>query len=289
MAEFDSGAFSAVDSFFGADDTTKNEATKPTTQGKTNSGRRLGVGAAKTPKPIAAIDTTSKLLQVGRNKRKNGGDDDDEVDVLPVEDDEEDLGRTGIATEAETSKQENMPQVVEDVQPKKKKKIGKKERQKLKEQNQEETGDKETKPLEAEPEIEKEQPIVRNQKRKRRKVRSRQKNIYKDNRKLEDRPDTLLPGGYEYKGRPMTTATRSKLEAKNLLPVHANQQQQSTNDSNAFRASWDTTDQELEDNGVPVLSSAKVLDKAAAGREPTHSNPRKNKGKKLKSKYKNIQ
>eukprot|EP00537_Pseudo-nitzschia_pungens_P005941 CAMPEP_0172359420 /NCGR_PEP_ID=MMETSP1060-20121228/3627_1 /TAXON_ID=37318 /ORGANISM="Pseudo-nitzschia pungens, Strain cf. cingulata" /LENGTH=406 /DNA_ID=CAMNT_0013081063 /DNA_START=124 /DNA_END=1344 /DNA_ORIENTATION=+ len=48
-------------------------------------------------------------------------------------------------------------------------------------------------------------------KKKRRKVRSRQKNIRKDHRSADEKPDHLIPGSGNYRGRPMTQATREKL------------------------------------------------------------------------------
>lgn len=54
--------------------------------------------------------------------------------------------------------------------------------------------------------------ITTNTKRKRKKVRSRQKNIRKDNRTKEDKPSHLVVGsGVDYAGRPMTKETRIKL------------------------------------------------------------------------------
>ena len=48
-------------------------------------------------------------------------------------------------------------------------------------------------------------------KKRRKKVRSRQKNIRKDNRPLEQRPEHLRPGHTAYKGRPLSAATKEKM------------------------------------------------------------------------------
>lgn len=49
------------------------------------------------------------------------------------------------------------------------------------------------------------------QRRKRRKVRSRQKNIRKDTRSVRDKPAHLIPGTPLYHGRPLTQATRDRI------------------------------------------------------------------------------
>ena len=245
------------------------------------------MGAAAPVRPKPAVDTTARLLQVGKKRRATDGDDDDEH-IPENEDEEDELGRSGIATEAP---KETRVEDEDKPKKKKKKKAGKKERQKQKEQSQDFPGEDvpESQTADKDPpggdQEDPAQPSAgddnlpsesneRKPKRKRRKVRSRQKNIYKDNRSAEERPDYLVPGGYEYRGRPMTSATRAKMQGKQLVPAE-----------DAFRANWDTTDQEMMDNGVPVLSSAKELEDKSSSAGAA----RKGKAKKKKSKYKNMQ
>ena len=57
-------------------------------------------------------------------------------------------------------------------------------------------------------------------KRKRRKVRSRQKNIYKDHREQTNKPEHLRMGHKSYSGRPMTKETRTRLNLPEPQPKH---------------------------------------------------------------------
>jgi len=58
-------------------------------------------------------------------------------------------------------------------------------------------------------------PNKNNNKRKRKKIRSRQKNIRKDTRAANDKPSHLVLGRSDYAGRPLTKATREILKTKN--------------------------------------------------------------------------
>ena len=299
MAEFNSSAFSAVDSFFVIDKKGVNDnalkfsSTTPVVPART---RRMGVGATKPTTDSstgAGSKAANRLMQVGSKKRGRVVDDEDEM-VQPDDDDEEELGRTGIASE---------PAITEEIvdasskSKKKKKKKGKKERQLKKEEEEEtteaeiskeETTDKDdtntaadTKSKEGKPNEAHNQDQPKHQKRKRRKVRSRQKNIYKDNRAADQKPDHLLPGGYEYKGRPITPATRTKLVTKNILP--ASEAPASGGDD--LREVWDG---KVQDSGVPVLSSEATTDMNKTSAEQQGKVAKKNKGTKKKSKYKNL-
>ena len=57
---------------------------------------------------------------------------------------------------------------------------------------------------------------TRNKHKRRKKVRSRQKNIYKDQRDVK--PAHLVPGHRHYKGRPLTAETRAKLHMPKIDP-----------------------------------------------------------------------
>ena len=62
----------------------------------------------------------------------------------------------------------------------------------------------------------------KNTKRKRKKVRSKQKNIAKDNRTANEKPSHLVLGRADYSGRPMTQTTKDKLGIKTKLKVRNN-------------------------------------------------------------------
>ncbi|KAG7374250.1 hypothetical protein IV203_013345 [Nitzschia inconspicua] len=227
MAEFDSKGFAAVDKFFGRQDDERDDPilSKSSLSLLTDRGqRRGGVGAVTSNKKFATSPQLEQVLKVGRKKRLRQELEDD-LSLKPDEDDgddEMDLGRTAIAKDTQTK----TPPVQASHPPssKKSKKKGKKERQKMNQQIFEETHVAD--PL---PEIEMDDrdaskneldeavtnPAAAknsNNKRKRRKVRSRQKNIRKDTRPMADKPAHLIPGNPNYQGRPMTQATREKLK-----------------------------------------------------------------------------
>jgi len=255
----------------------KLESKKPVATGVRN--RRMGVGASAPKKPEAspaAKAASSRLMQVGRKKRGRGDEDnDDEIaEHNDGDDDEEELGRTGIVSVS--TKQQTAADVGIVKSKKSKKKKGKKERQleikesektvpqtksKGEEVDRENSMDGEA-VLDApkDTDASKDDPTTndaalddqkgkrsRPQKRSRPKKRSRQKNIYKDNRQADQKPDHLKPGGYEYKGRPMTPATKAKLQAKQGVSVPSG-----TATNGSFREVWDP---QGPDSGVPVLST----------------------------------
>ena len=235
MTEFNTSGFDVVDKFFGTtDDADVDGGGADVKHGgglknnHNNNRSRGGVGHSKTSSQSAAdkkneaLRTT--LLKVGRKKRSAHGtiDDDDDDNVHHQDDPDEDLGRTAIASDRPVNNEDK----------KGKKKLGKKERMKLMKVNEQHKNGM-TKDTTSQPEInqdenkhqlegqddvkgeQQEQNIQQQQaqqkKKKRRKVRSRQKNIYKDNRSMEEKPSHLVPGSRDYSGRPMTHATRKRL------------------------------------------------------------------------------
>lgn len=203
MADLNTGAFSAVESFFGV--TTETQTTskpdpKPPLLLKHS---RLGVGVR--PTTSKSLDTASidakRILQVGR--KREALSDEEEASAVHSEhsDDEEEFGRTAIHEKSD-------PPIVKEL-PKKKRKLGKKERQKQ-QQNSVEATETVTEETTNDPSfIKSNQTELPQRKRRRRKVRSRQKNIYKDHRDVK--PDHLTIGSVNYRGRPLTQETRQKL------------------------------------------------------------------------------
>ena len=325
MAEFNASAFSAVESFFVIDKQGASNVAATTIESanKIRHGnvRRLGVGAAA--KPIKPSVAPTNLMKIGNKKRNHGDDDAEMIPDIYDEDNEEDVGRTGIVSDLP---EHNDPADVISSSTRKrkkaKKKSGKKERQQL-------MRDKELAIQTSSSEVEPVTPsgtqnasvgdtVTRDnqhvqdstgnkkesvkskgslsqekQTRKRRKVRSRQKNIYKDNRPPDQKPDHLVPGGYEYKGRPITAETRAKLNKKQGI---TDGNKSSTMES--MSSNWvDDNDEQVQgDNGVPIFNvkEANSVAVSVVKGNDSHSNGAIKRGastmkKQKKPKYKNIQ
>ena len=282
-AEFDVSGFSAVDKFFGNDET-KNKSTISSSSatkeghvvGSKGKRRRGGVGTSTdvddASKKLLSSDALSKkILNVGRKRRSredNVDDDEEDEDYIDggdhgVNDDDDEMidgGRTNIVEKSTLSKKgksvagssdklTNDQGIVGSKNPKKK--LGKKERQRQKQQeetsaaatqvevfepvaeNSAHEQDDETRDSAAEDTKDSAGLITHNNtekypgaKKKRKKVRSRQKNIYKDNRTKDEKPAHLTRGNPNYQGRPMTEATREKLNlpppTKKIRPSYNN-------------------------------------------------------------------
>ena len=282
-AEFDVSGFSAVDKFFGNDET-KNKSTISSSSatkeghvvGSKGKRRRGGVGTSTdvddASKKLLSSDALSKkILNVGRKRRSredNVDDDEEDENYIDggdhgVNDDDDEMidgGRTNIVEKSTLSKKgkivagssdklTNDQAIVGSKNPKKK--LGKKERQRQKQQeetsaaatqvevfepvaeNSAHEQDDETRDSAAEDTKDSAGLITHNNtekypgaKKKRKKVRSRQKNIYKDNRTKDEKPAHLTRGNPNYQGRPMTEATREKLNlpppTKKIRPSYNN-------------------------------------------------------------------
>jgi hypothetical protein len=237
MAEFT--GFSAVGDLFGDDDPVEEKTTPRKVVVGGQGGKRLGVGSVAAPLSSERSKLTHRVLKVGRKRnRLDGSDDDDEGDGTThhhndnFDDEEEDVGRTAIVQE-ESKKQKatgifHSEDAISNSQITKKK-LGKKERLRLKEDSSPRTAQdipsSDLDPVDdAHPDLrdEGDAPVedkikvdglvdseeTASKKRKRRKIRSKQKNVRKDNR--EKKPRHLLPG-YNYQGRPLTEETRKRL------------------------------------------------------------------------------
>jgi hypothetical protein len=296
MAAFEGGGFAAVDAFFGKSSTPstsrKEKAaasellqaqSEPTQQGP----KRLGLGAdagAKEEKDSKAVSAsnplTKRLLQVGTKRKlsqKRDADDydDDNDDEQPDkekdddEDGEDEGGRTAIEERVPTALPVSAATLAKEAAElkatSKKKKKGKKERQK------EDADAAEAAPKDESQEVEEEAPDNEAPKRKRTKIRSRQKNIYKDTR--AEKPSHLIPGKHDYKGRPMTLETRKRLN----LPL---EKEPSTMES--WSSNWN--DDQPKDTGMDTMPLA--VDAVTEEQQPSEEKKKKKKAK--KSRFKNL-
>lgn len=199
MAEFDASGFSEFDRFFGGNDDSANAKVKAPLPVSKPKAKRGGVGAVIAPAREAQL--TERLLRVG-TKRSREEDGDEGFDTRDDVDLDEGAGRTGIASKENKS-------TAEEKVAARSKKLGKKERNQIIHAKQESSQtsdsikDASTNSNTAE-DLKKTKP-------KRRKIRSRQKNIRKDTRKIDEKPQHLRVGGSNYKGRPLTEETRTKL------------------------------------------------------------------------------
>lgn len=259
MADF---AFSAVSAFFGEDpdaspDKKKDETPKHSSVVKAGGRKqaRLGLGATEETrtnhqqsqigKASGAKDIGRKILSVGKSKRGRARDEDDDDGATGDHDDrndddeaDEEEGRTSAVKSRAPKRTFDAAAAVMSEQPakkKKKKKAGKKERAAAAaaaaadvetgaedtgiEGAQEDNGNEDV-------DIDNAANTQSKTKRKRKKVRSRQKNIRKDNRPARDKPSHLVLGTGNYGGRALTPETRkamnlpesrTKQRAKRLL------------------------------------------------------------------------
>jgi hypothetical protein len=286
MAEFDTGGFSAVNDFFedgSAEGSSKQVSKKPTSQQPPKSKRRGGVGSLAAPK-TGHLGLAKQILNVGKKRSRGDDNDDDEVegqDPVQVDpDEEEDAGRTGIAPK---EKKRAAPiGVVEDDShnlQSEKRKLGKKERQRLKEEQAkaaelEAVADTEdTNEETLVDEADESSTNKQKKKSKRRKVRSRQKNIYKDKR--EEKPSYLVPGRSYYEGRPMTAETRSKLNLPEpkARPLFVVDREPGTTDDDGGQLGVDDL---LEDTGkeLEMKAPSKATIKAQKAKKKKYKNLR---------------
>lgn len=218
--EINKSAFAAVDALFGGEEPSEVKPQKTAI----DSSQRLGVGAKAAPRHLDPV--SSKILQVGRKRQRENESHVEETafeSIVHDENDEDDLGRTAI--ESTNNKGAVHPPAESLDTTTNKRKKGKKERALKKQSANGKEGDqndsahtdnrsaKDTDPS-PNTDAEHEGKISNSStKRKRRKIRSKQKNIYKDQR--EKKPDHLIVGNKNYQGRPLTAETRAKLN----LPV----------------------------------------------------------------------
>lgn len=270
MPEFDPNRFSAVSAFFGVG--AQDETTSSSVSHVTLCRQGVGSNAVKENKPI---DTVGRLLKVGKRKRLEEEEEDNykaSVDHENVR--EEDEGRTAIA---EKPAPKLTAPHTDTRQLNRRKERVKKERQaeksELRQNEGHIAGTVEKDFLQAE---------ATKIKRKKKKIRSRQKNIYKDTRLAQHKPSHLIMGRPGFYGRPLTAETRGRL---NLPPSRSSQQHKN------FEENSPTETISSEGNGIK-LAIDDLLDIDKLGAEEIamavdKPNTTKKKRKK-KSKYKNL-
>lgn len=328
-AEFDSSGFSAVDKFFGngTDKAAGHEKLTGTSSTAGSRGkRRGGVGESlksneQATKSLSSDILAKKILNVGRKRGRDNSNDDDEyeyegdgVDDHGVHDaDEVDGGRTSIVEKPKAIASKKTGGKDKDSKPKKK--LGKKERerQKLAAKNEVLDADANQEHNSAIPETtasnkEKEHDGIKHAgsterpstKKKRRKVRSKQKNIYKDKRSVDEKPVHLIPGNSNFRGRPMTEATREKLNLPAPPPrnKHRNKfNNKDTGDTSSLFTIDRNPDSSGDDVGVTLaidefMSNADEgdVEKGASLNESKDSGAKEKKksSKKKKNRFKNL-
>lgn len=286
MGDFDGQAFAAVDAFFAQKtlgvSSERVKTTKAHVSNSTpNKRQRLGVGAAssedRTNGATGSLHQVveKRIVQVGakRNRQLNLEGEVDGHQSVP-DDDEEDLGRTAIHSDKSETTKAAMVSAVARARSSaekrvKKKKKGKKERARERSSGGGATSvaapvlDSKDRSQETEQQKNDEQDQPRQKKKRYKKVRSRQKNIVKDNRSQKPKH---LEFGKDYRGRPLTAATRAKLN----LP-------ETRETGGRWESNWNDEDTGVlagddEEGGSPVDP-----------KQPTQSRKRKK-----SSKYKNL-
>lgn len=311
-SEFDSGGFSAVSTFFGAQDSVEDNSKDSKPVPSSRKRNRLGLGAKETQlsnnfDSLESVETRKKILSIGK-KKQNDLSDDDSVEDINQSDDEG--GRTSIKKKIQTPSIDAAT-LYQSKKSKKKKKKGKKER--LAERQKEEVSDQaqnevglhskneandtpEQKADNSEGEL---VPSSTNggSKRKKPKVRSRQKNIKKDNRPSNEKPDHLRVGSKHYAGRPMTKETRQFLalpESRTVSRAKNKHQRFDEVEKNNFDEGGLAIDDLLAESPVAekeeTTDSGELVNKGTNMKESEEPPKKRRKGekKKKKSKFKNL-
>jgi len=297
MATFDSSAFDAVANFFGGSDNSDEKKNVDTDSIKdelnmmSRGGLKLGVGA-EVKKEIKEASTKDRFLKsvLQKKRRRNDEDDDtdDEISVSQTYDsdnssEDEEKGRTSIA-----KTKVSIPTVLLTEPSSSTKKMKKKKKKLVKEtslekpsspaQEKEEvcessiaSGKEITEKIDAfENGEEKKVP----KKFKRKKVRSKQKNIRKDTRRAIDKPSHLILGRSNYTGRPITKETRMRLNMPERVRY------------NGKKYSLQQSIDPIPGEGTLAIDNFLKVEEDEAVKSTSNEVKKK---KKKKSKYKNLQ
>lgn len=315
--EFNASGFDAVASFFGQTVETNEIQVKQNDHKKSSiNKKRLGVGmkAKKDDKDISAVESIAakeKILAIGK-KRKYDEDSDNSGHGTDESSDDEG-GRTSVVKEkiAQTNHyaEANVEMMMTKKKTKKKKK-GKKER--LAEKNDEsespnpQSNSEENIQL-AEDHFETEAALgdtsdAAYQKKKKRKTRSKQKNVRKDTRSSQDKPEHLRIGSKNYAGRALTPETRTRLclpesrtsqirKERATGKVHASSEDHSSIPHLGLAVDDLLADNVDGENG-DIVDSGELIQNGDTKTDQPGNNPPRNKipkqKRKKKSKFKNL-
>jgi len=304
-AEFDNSGFSAVDKFFGNEkgDETENKSISLLSSSSATKGpgvvnigkrRRGGTGRSNdsdSSKLLSSNILSKQILNVGRKRSREENVDDDGGNDHGVDVDYEEIdgGRTNIVGKSSLKEEKSKsPKIlikgdlIGNHNKSTKKKLGKKERQRQKKEETTattENSDQHEKIKNSNEDALKtstnsdvgKTSSIKPSKRKRRKVRSRQKNIRKDNRSVDDKPAHLIPGNNDYQGRPITQATREKL---NLPPSNKKLRLVNSNNNNKHQDSLFVIDRNPSSTGGDDVGVNLAIDEFMTSNTPdTTSTP----------------
>mmetsp|Transcript_8340 Transcript_8340/g.11903 ORF Transcript_8340/g.11903 Transcript_8340/m.11903 type:complete len:316 (-) Transcript_8340:88-1035(-) len=259
MTEFNSSGFSNVNSFFDGGSSIDLPKSEERNKIAISRGKRAGLGvqreniqnSSQKTNGVFNNQTSKKIMNIGRKSSQKDLDTDvvngdSEVDDSDVDEEE---GRTSTIKDKviiPRAEKVDVPSHNEHRPPaKKKKKLGRKERlaaaeEKGKIECQGDRHDKDGNRSVNGNDCSKDantsvQPSLKETKvgqiKKRKKVRSKQKNIRKDHRDPSQKPDHLIIGSKNYAGRPLTKETKDKLQ----LPQNKSSGELG---KKSFRSSW---------------------------------------------------
>jgi hypothetical protein len=319
--DFDSKAFSAVSSFFGsrqtADGGEKDAKLEPIRKHRD----RSGVGATRDSSDEQRDEllddrkARDKILSIGSKRRRQDESEDEEGKDSYIDDDDDEDGEGGRTSIRKKIIQPDPPDI--GLTKKTKKKKGKKERKAEKnaqaypEKNlvevlnpeMQNTSD-ETNQTNAESELSAEGA---NKTKKRRKVRSKQKNIRKDTRPSSQKPEHLRIGAKTFAGRPITKETREYLNLPESRSLALRRQRENNKNNSQksqsllgdgnlvvddlLKESFNTSSMNTNtlDHFDEIPDSGQVISRADVTLEENmNSNQPKQRSRKKKIKFKNL-
>lgn len=302
-----SSGFDAVSSFFGSETQIKevHRLNDETHRKSSSVGRRSGVGVKTKDvgvevEKVDSFQTKNKILAIGKKRKMD--DDSDDGDLVKDDDSsDEEGGRTSVVKEKKTISSSVVIEKEFQMRPKKKKKNGKKERKVEKDIETKisvdhQTMDYSSKLLndvgyeEKQVDFVADDSKIAHQKKKRRKIRSKQKNVRKDTRSSSDKPEHLRIGSKNYAGRALTSETREHLHLPESRTSHIRKERSSGN----FHVSVESKDSDIH-LGLAVddlLTDDQIIDSGEIVGNSQEIKPQKirvSKQKhKKKSKFKNL-
>ena len=267
-ADFDTAALAAVTDYFGATPSVKEKDENQFLQRSVQKGRK-GVGASDAKPSVSTSLSTKKLMRVGKRKRGEIEDAEDD-ESQTVEEEEEEEGRTAIKDKVGPRTQK--APLVNSLTNATEHRTLSSDKMKNKAEGISTTGEPETEEL-----ADTTAAANDKKKRRRRKIRSRQKNIRKDSRADHNKPEHLRIGSRKYQGRPMTAETRSKLNLPARKPT-----------SSTSIEVYDPTPKATGSTELAIDDLLKEDNDETGEPQPTTKAQKQKKKTRRKSKYKNL-